>query len=274
MSFAIEHMGKNIWRGRFTGFDESICTHALTARLGGVSKIPYASMNMALHVGDDADLVWENRVRFFQQLGLNPENLVTPEQVHGENIVRVTAKDAGRGAHDYDSAISKTDALITNEAGLPLMLCFADCTPIIFLDEKNKAVGIAHGGWKGTVASIAAKTALAMQKEFGTDLNELKVGIGPAIGPCCYEVGEEVAQKFKAAFKAHADKLLIKAAADKYKLNLWEVNRFQLVDIGVNKANIEMADTCTACQHKWFYSYRADNKITGRMAAIIALNKY
>lgn len=274
MSFAIEHIGKNIWRGRFTTFAENICTHALTGRLGGVSTAPYDSMNMALHVGDNPADVWTNRERFFHQLGLNPEHIVTPEQIHGATIARVTAADAGRGAHDYADAISETDALITNEPGLPLMLCFADCTPIVFLDAENRAVGIAHGGWKGTVAKIAASTALAMQREFGTDLAKLQVGIGPAIGPCCYEVGPEVAERFCTEFPQHEDRLLTPKDNGKAQLNLWEANRLQLLDIGVKSENIELANTCTACQHKWFYSYRADGGTTGRMAAIVALTKY
>ena len=163
MSFALEHLGSNLWRGKFSSFDEKICQHAFSSRLGGKSVKPYKGLNMALHVGDEADIVWENRQQFFQVLELKAENLVTPQQVHGANIKRVTRTDAGRGARDYADAIADTDALITNEPGLPLMLCFADCVPVIFLDPERKAVGIAHAGWKGTVAKIARDTVWQMQ---------------------------------------------------------------------------------------------------------------
>ena len=105
MSFALEHLGSNLWRGKFSTFDENICQHAFSARLGGASAKPYKGLNMALHVGDEADIVWENRQRFFQALELKAEKLVTPQQVHGANIRKVTMADAGRGAKDYADAI-------------------------------------------------------------------------------------------------------------------------------------------------------------------------
>lgn len=273
MSFAIEHLGNNLWRGKFSSFDEKICRHGFTGRLGGESVKPYKALNMALHVGDEPDMVWENRQRFFQALELKAEKLVTPQQVHGARIQRVTMADAGRGAKDYDDAIADTDALITNEPGLPLMLCFADCVPVIFLDPEKKAVGIAHAGWKGTVAKIAQQTVEAMQREFGSNTADILAGIGPAIGPCCFAVGDEVAEKFRAAFPQHAEEIISQQEGQSH-VNLWEANRLQLLAAGIPAENIEMADTCTSCQHQWFYSYRADGGQTGRMAAIIALNQY
>lgn len=273
MSFVLEHMRNNIWRGKFSSLDEKYCIHGLSARLGGVSKESYDSLNMALHVGDDPVAVWENRCRFIRALGLNAEKLVTPEQIHGSQIMRVDRRDAGRGAREYSESVPKTDALITNEPGLPLLLCFADCTPVLFLDLESKAVGIAHAGWKGTAGKIAQKTVMAMTKEFGTKPEKVLVAIGPAIGSCCYEVGDEVAAEFRKAFPCHTEQILSEIQG-RHHLNLWEANRLQLMDIGVKSANIELADTCTACNHQWFFSYRADSGRTGRMAAVIALNEY
>lgn len=273
MSFVLEHMRNNLWRGKFSSFPEDLCVHGLTGRLGGVSQKPYDSLNMALHVGDNPADVWENRRRFLHALGLKAEDMVTPEQVHGQHIVRVGRAEAGRGAKEYEDSIPETDALITDEPGLPLVLCFADCTPVLFLDPEHLAVGIAHGGWKGTVKKIAQKTVMAMTKEFGTKPSDVLAAIGPAIGPCCYEVGEEVAGQFREAFPYHVEDI-ISQMGDKVHLNLWQANRLQLMDIGVKSENIDMADTCTACKHQWFYSYRADGGTTGRMAAVIALNKY
>lgn len=273
MSFVLEHMRNNLWRGKFSSFEANPCVHGLSGRLGGVSQKPYDSLNMALHVGDDPASVWENRRRFLGALGLDAKELVTPEQVHGSRIVRVSRTEAGRGSRSYSDSVPETDALITNEPGLPLMLCFADCTPVLFLDPENRAVGIAHGGWKGTVKKIAQKTVLAMTKEFGSKPENVLAAIGPAIGPCCYEVGGEVAAAFREAFPYHADEILSDVQG-KIHLNLWQANRLQLMDIGVKSANIDMADTCTACKHSWFYSYRADGGTTGRMAAVIAWNKY
>ena len=270
MSYVLEHLGSNLWCGRFTSFDEKICQHGFSGRLGGVSEAPYKSLNMGLHVGDKPEDVWQNRQIFCQSLDAAAAKLVAPEQIHGDRIVRVTEKDAGRGAKVYAEAIAGTDALITNVPGLPLLLCFADCTPVIFLDAEKKAVGIAHAGWKGTVAGIAAKTVARMTEEFGSQPQDIIAGIGPAIGPCCYEVGEEVAAKFREAFpKEH--EAVITSKNGRLHVNLWEANRRQLLQAEILPEHIEMAEACTACEHQWYFSYRADGGRTGRMAALIAL---
>ena len=197
---------------------------------------------------------------------------MTPEQVHGEAIQRVGRSDAGRGALSYADSIAKTDALITDEPGLPLLLCFADCTPILLLDPAHRAVGIAHGGWKGTVRRIAAKTVLRMQREFGTRPEDVLAAIGPSIGPCCYEVGPEVERQFQEAFSGHEAALFSHPdAVGGTHLSLWAANRLQLEEIGVLREHIDEARTCTACHHEDFFSYRADGGQTGRLGAVIAL---
>ena len=192
--------------------------------------------------------------------------------MHGEAIARVGSREAGRGALSYADSIAQTDALITDEPGLPLLLCFADCTPILFLDPVHRAVGIAHGGWKGTVRRIAAKTVLRMQQEFGTRPEELLTAIGPSIGPCCYEIGPEVEQQFKDAFPGHDAELFSHPNEEGgTHLSLWAANRLQLEEAGVLPEHIDEARTCTACHHEDFFSYRADGGRTGRLGAVIAL---
>ena len=270
MAYYLKHIKDNLWHGKFSIFPEDIAVHAISTRLGGVGKPPYDSLNLALHVGDNADDVRANRRSFAASLGLDAARIVTPNQVHGDRITRVTAADAGCGATDYDDSMQETDALITDEPNLPLLLCFADCTPIVFLDPEHRACGIAHGGWKGTVASIAAKTLARMTEEFGTQVKDVLVGIGPSIGPCCFEVGDEVVARFRAAFP-YADELLITEQDGHPHVNLWEANRQQMLRMGVPEANIEVAGDCTCCRHKWYFSYRADGGTTGRIAAMIAL---
>lgn len=272
MSYILEHRGENIWRGHFTLFPDDVAVHGVSGRLGGVSKAPYDSLNLGLHVQDDAENVWENRKRFFHSLGLDAEKLVTPEQVHGDHIERVTMADAGRGAKDYGECIPQTDALITDEPGLPLMLCFADCTPIFLLDPEHHAAGLVHGGWKGTVARLAGKTVQRMGEEFGTKPEDLLAGIGPAIGPCCYEIGKETEARFREAFPGHEEIFTPRdEATGKVHVNLWEANAIALRDAGVPGEQIDRAETCTSCEHKWYFSYRADGGRTGRHAAVIAL---
>ena len=272
MSFYLEKAEQNdFWLGKFSLLENTgKVIHSFTARFGGVSKKPYDSLNMAMHVGDETDDVFENRSRLAAALKVNVEKICSAEQVHGENIYRVTAEDAGRGVHSYSSAIAETDALITNVRGLPLMMCFADCVPIMIFDPDNGVVGIAHGGWKGTVKHITQKTLQRMKQEFGTSPEECLAVIGPSIGPCCFLVGDDVAEEFRKSFPEEKNEIVF-SHSDGWHVDLWEANRRQLLAEGVKKQNIEMAETCTACNSSVFYSYRADNGVTGRMAAIIAL---
>ena len=163
------------------------------------------------------------------------------------------------------------DALITNEKNLPLLLFFADCTPILIFDPVHQAIGVAHGGWKGTVQKIAAKTIEAMEAEFGTNPADCLVGIGPAIGACCYEVGENVRVAVTATFPQQQDTLLSSVSTDKWKLDLWQANRCQLEDAGVLPDKIDMANSCTQCNADVFFSYRADAGHTGRIGALLCL---
>ena len=270
MAYFLKHIKDNLWHGQFSIFPDDVAVHAISTRLGGVSNAPYDSLDLALHVGDDADDVLANRKAFAASLGLDEARIVTPNQVHGDTVAVVTAADAGCGATDYKDSIQETDALVTNAPGLPLMLCFADCTPIVFLDPERRACGIAHGGWKGTALCIAVKTLAKMGEAFGTKPKDVLVGIGPSIGPCCFEVGDEVAARFRETF-SYADELLISEKNGRPHVNLWEANRQQLLRAGVPDANIQVAGECTCCRHKWYYSYRADGGTTGRIAAMIAL---
>lgn len=274
MSYFIRRTENNLWHGKFSTFPEDVITHAVSTRLGGVSSEPFDSLNLALHVGDNPADVIANRRRFVQTLGFSPADIVTPNQVHGDKIFRVDENFRGCGCQNYADSIPETDALITNVDDLPLMLCFADCVPIFFVDVTNRAVGLAHGGWKGTLKKIAAKTLLTMHSEFGTRVEDCLVGIGPSIGPCCYAVGGEVVTRCKAAFPNHHGELLIERDG-KIFLDLWRANVLQLTELGVPESNIDVAGECTCCQSAWYFSYRAAQKKnfdrTGRIAALIAL---
>ena len=271
MSYYLRQSRKNFWIGRFSTFPEDIVQHAVSTRLGGVSKAPFDSLNLALHVGDNPQDVLQNRRHFAAALDLNAEDIVTPNQVHGDRILRVDGTHKGCGALSYDNAIKETDALITNTPDLPLMLCFADCVPVLFVDVDNAAIGIAHAGWKGTMSKIAAKTLMAMTDEFGTNPQTCLAGIAPSIGACCYEVGENVVDACKKAFPNHDD-LIINRNGRLYA-DLWKANFIQLLEAGMNEDNIDVARECTCCKSSWYFSYRAAKSEgkTGRIAALISL---
>ena len=269
MSYFLKRNEQNLWHGKFSNIAEDIFFHAVSTRLGGVSQPPFDGLNLALHVGDNAENVLTNRKKFIQSLGYSVADIVTPNQVHGDKIFCVEEKDRGRGSTNYSDSISETDALITNTPDLPLMLCFADCVPVIFADVENCAVGIAHAGWKGTMKKIAAKTFLAMNEKFGTLAQNCFVGIAPSIGSCCYEIGEEVRDACRKNFPNNPE--LIEEREGKFYLDLWAANKIQLLEVGLPEENIDIAGECTCCKNSWYFSYRASKGETGRIAAVIGI---
>ena len=152
------------------------------------------------------------------------------------------------------------------------MVLAADCVPVLMYDPRMRVIAAVHAGWRGTVGRIAAKTVERMREKFGCDPRDMLVGIGPSIGPCCFEVGEEVVE---AALEGLGDlKGLVETGKHpgKYQLNLWEANCRQLRQVGVEDARIEVAGICTVCHHDQFFSYRGDRGNTGRFGAGIMLN--
>ena len=272
MSFYLVKKSDDIWAGQFTKLEQPGLVQAISTRFGGVSEGLYGSMNLALHVGDAQEAVIENRRRFCSALGTDFERLTTPEQIHGDKVVCVTEKEAGRGRLAYEDAIKGTDALVTNLIRVPLMLCYADCTPLMFYDPVKGAIGVAHGGWKGTYLGIAGKTVQAMHEAFGSEPADSLAAIGPAIGPACYGVGDEVAEKFRGAYPADEEYILEKHG-EKYHLNLWEANRRQFLQAGIPEKNIDHAESGTQHNAQVFYSYRASGGKTGRIAAFLCLTE-
>ncbi len=270
MAFSLVPKGENLWVGQFSLFAEDFLTHGISTRFGGVSRPPYDSLNLALQVGDETAAVLENRRRFVTALGLSAATICTPEQVHGSQVYQVKQEDAGRGAFSYAEAIPGTDALMTDVPNLPLFLCYADCTPVLLFDPVHRVVAIAHGGWKGTLQNIAARTVRAMEDSFGTKAAECLAAIGPAIGAECYEVGEETARFFRETYPASFSEVLQQENGH-IRLNLALMNRRQLEAEGLLPERIDSAAVCTRCNAQVFYSYRAAGGKTGRIAAVIAI---
>lgn len=267
--FILHHGANHVWYGIFPAFARMGIKHGISTRLGGVSNHPFATLNLGLHTGDSAADVVCNRERFCQAVGVDFEKVVTAEQVHGDQISVVGLAEAGRGARIYEQALPGTDGLVTNCKGLPLMLFFADCVPVLIVDPVRGVVGISHAGWKGTTAQIASKTVITMQEHFGTIPADCLAAIGPSIGPCCYEVDEVVINKLKARFPQWQQ--FVTPRNDKWMLNLWEANRQQLLESGVQAENVSISNICTACNTGVFFSHREEKGHTGRIGAIITL---
>ena len=260
----------SIWVGTFDIFPKDKFIHAISTRHGGYSRGKYASLNLGLHVGDLHEDVIANRRAFCKALGIDGERTATCQQVHGHKVAVVDQSQAGAGFLDYELSIPDTDALITNVPELPLMLFFADCTPILLADPVHKAVGIAHGGWKGTFASIVEETVTAMEREYHSRPEDILAAIGPSIGSCCYQVGDDLAEKFSAKFPEFQKEILSGSKGNMH-LDLQKANTLQLLRAGLKMNHIENAHVCTCCCSEQFFSYRADKGKTGRIAAVISV---
>ncbi len=217
--------------------------------------------NMSLRYGKTQDSL-KNRQNFLNNLGIDYRNLVCAKQVHGSKARYVKAEDIGRGALSYDTAISDTDAIITNEKNLPLAVFTADCLSIFIYDPSAAAIGLVHAGWRSTQENIVVKTIQLMQKEFASRPENLCAGFGPAIRSCCCQVGEE----FKDAFLEG----LIQVNGN-YHLDLARLNKKQLLGLGVKESNIFDSQICTSCQHTEFFSYRKEGASCGRMMSVMML---
>lgn len=254
----------NIWFGTFPALEEAGFVHGCSCRLHGESDIVPETLNLALHVGDDEAKVLRNRKAFAEALGMEAGRLTTCQQVHGSRVALVTKDLIGSGAHDFTNTIPDTDALITNLPNVPLMLFYADCVPVLLADTRTGAVGLAHAGWRGTVARIAAKTVAAMEEAFGTKPQDILAAIAPSIGACCYEVDDFVRDQAGGYEEFFAAK-----GGGKYQLDLWGMNTKQLLETGVLRENIAVAGVCTNDNKQLFCSYRAEQGKTGRMGVCL-----
>ena len=176
----------------------------------------------------------------------------------------VTEQEVGRGALALEDTIKGTDALVCNIPGVPLLLFYADCVPVLLADARTGAVGLAHAGWRGTVAQIVKRTLAVMAQSYGTDPADVLAAIGPSIGACCYEVDDFVrdqAQGYEECFRP--------TLPGKYQLDLWGYNQRLLVEAGVKPERIHVAGVCTNDNVRLFCSYRAEQGRTGRMGVAL-----
>lgn len=236
-------------------------SHAVFTRLGGVSRGPFASLNVGRSVGDDRAAVAENHARIYSYLGLSADRVATASQVHSNRIAVVMNDDGGR-------IFPNADGLVTNQPGVALMLRFADCQPILLYDPVHHALGLVHAGWRGVAQGAVRRAVETMRHAFGSRPEELIAGLGPAIGVCCYTVGHEVAAVMGYALPDW-NEVLRPEGSDKWRLDLSAANAQQLAAAGVQQ--IEQAHLCTGCHHDEFFSHRADHGHTGRFAVVAFL---
>lgn len=248
--------------------------HGFSTRLGGVSSDMFYSLNLGSDSSpyiDDPANIEENYRRISQSIGIDPHSLVISKQVHKTNIKLVNGTDCGKGLfipRDFD----EIDAFITNTPNVTLVTKYADCVPLFFVDPKKKAIGLAHSGWRGTIKKIGKLTLREMQKNFGCDSKDIIAVMGPSICKDCYEVGDEVVNAFRAAFKFSGNNNIIDQDKEgKYHCNLWEAIRITLLEVGLYPENIHISGVCTACNSELFFSHRKTEGKRGSMGAFLAI---
>jgi len=245
--------------------------HFISTRTGGCSVSPWESFNLSFNVEDDPQNVLKNRKLLAASVGFSLAGLTTAKQIHDCHVKIVSESLRGKGGSDYKGAIDATDAMVTNGPGICLMVLVADCVPILFYDPVRSAIGVAHAGWKGTLRWIAQKTVKVFQEQFGSSPKDILACIGPSIGPCCYQVGQEVISQVKDVFGTKAGYVRKESSDGKGYFDLWTANLGQLLQVGIPEKNIEVARVCT-CDHPYpFFSYRRENAKTGRFGAGIVI---
>ncbi|MBV6436528.1 MAG: peptidoglycan editing factor PgeF [Phototrophicaceae bacterium] len=246
----------------FDGFAGT--THAIFTRHGGVSPEPFGSLNTGGFIGDSQDNVRRNHEIMAEAVNVDPQRMTTTWQVHGSETVRVLRPSRDR------RWIAQADGMVTDRHDVVLTMRFADCTPILAVDTVRGVIGIAHAGWRGTVRGAAASLIRAMTRAYGTNPADVQAGVGPAIGPRKFQVGEEVVRA-ALAYYGDLDGLMRRDPADGTAyFDLWEANRRDLASAGVER--IEVMGVCTAERTDDFFSHRAEQGKTGRFGALICLS--
>jgi len=273
--------------------------HGFSTRKGGASRLNgVAALNLSFTDWDSREAVTQNRGAFVRailaqksasklgaKIGIE-ESLITLRQIHSD-VVHVCSKAPARA--------TQGDAALCVKAGLLLGIQTADCIPILLADPRRRVIGAVHAGWRGTLARVVAKALGRMRLEFGSQPVDVIAALGPAIGPCCYEVGPEVAQAFSAQFAQAAEWFegpferlatgedpnplpwltMIPPGHEPPRERVWldlrAANRWQLVDAGVNPRNIAVSALCTGCRTDLFFSYRKEGAGTGRMMSAIGM---
>ena len=190
------------------------------------------------------------------------KNLSKNKQIHSDIVNKIGRDNIGK--------IIDGDAIITNEKNVPLLILTADCVPVVLVDTKNKAVGLAHASWRGTYAKICEKTLKAMKDNYDTNPKDVIAIIGPSIGSCCYEVSRDLVEKFN-KLVTNSDEKIYKIEDEKYYLDLWKINTYILKEFEVLESNILNMNICTSCNCDKFFSYRKHDKTEKRIGTFIEI---
>jgi YfiH family protein len=239
---------------------------AVSTRHGGVSSGDFGALNLSTSVGDEPDNVRINRERLYQALSVDERPMSYVRQVHGCRVFEAHDLNPSRVA---DGVSIEADAQMTDRSGISLVLTFADCVPILVYDPVHHVVGLAHAGWRGTISEVGRRLVEAMNLRYGSRPYDLRAAIGPSIGGCCYEVGDEVARQFQTRWPGSV--VASRSHQASWLVDLWDANRRQLTGAGLLAAHVHVSQLCTACRVDQFYSHRRQAGRAGRFAVVAML---
>lgn len=237
--------------------------HGISTRIGGVSQAGLSSLNLGIKVDDEPQNLAINRRYFAEAVGVTDSRIVSSGQVHGTTVAVVGEENSGQ-------RITETDALVTNTNGLPLLLFFADCVPLLIFDPIHKVIGLSHAGWKGTLHSIGPKTILTMQQAFDTNPSDCIIGIAPSIGPQDFEVDKPVMDEINNRWNK-LEQFSRSNRPGHWLIDLWHWNQLQFINAGVDPTNIHIAGISTASRPELFFSHRASQGTAGRFGVLMTL---
>lgn len=247
-----------------------IASHCFTTRLGGVSDGIFSTLNLSSSRGDDKNAVLKNYEHVAEALGTTIARIVTSDQTHTTNILKVGIKDCGAGI-TTERPFTDIDGFITNEPGVILATFYADCVPLYFVDPVKKAIGLAHSGWRGTVNKMGKCMVEAMTREYKSAPADIIAAVGPSICVDCYEVSEDVADEFKKTFQNDTADILFQKSEKKYQLNLQKANELIFIEAGITPNHIDIANICTCCNPDILFSHRASQGKRGNLGAFMYL---
>lgn len=222
-------------------------------------------LNLAPHTGPEQELAVPRRREVCAALGLDFNKLTCPQQVHGTNVAKIDASNAGAGREGRDSAITDCDGVMTDLPGVALVAFSADCCLLLVVDPEAHAIGLTHAGWRGVAGGGAQVLVERMKETYGARPERMVATIAPAARPCCYEISEELARQLMASSQCGPS--VIVHRDDKWHLDMHAALRNQLCRCGVHPDRIESSRECTICDQR-FFSYRREGAATGRNAVV------
>ena len=249
--------------------DHQEILNGFTTRYGGGSTGPYESLNLNFFREDQPANVLQNFKILSAEIGVDLKDMVLSKQVHGTNILRVSASHRGMGI-TRERTYGPVDGLAVDIPGIMLVTYYADCVPLYFYDPVKRVICLSHSGWKGTLLDMAGKSVRFMADQYGCDPGDICVSLGPHIRACCFEVGDDLAEEFFSTF-SWASESASRNKGGKRTLNLERIIIGSLKNHGITGSHIQWCDICTKCEHDIFFSHRGSGGKTGTGAAFLMM---